>query len=72
MTRFDLFFSLHLGYNFYSLTDNLLKLLQTPTLFAVAAQRLARLTFSTNESMRNDECAKLFYDYVMKCADRRA
>ena len=70
ITRFDFYFALHLGYKFYSLTDNLSKSLQSSTLSAVAAQRLARLKISTIESMRNDEFAKLYFDYLTKCASQ--
>ena len=60
MTKFDFYFALQLVYKFYSLTDNLSKSLQTSTLSAVAAERLAHLTINPTESMRNDECSKLF------------
>ena len=66
MTKFDFYFGLHLGQKFYSLTDNLSQALQQSKMSAISGQRLARLTISTIEKMRDNESAGMFFDYVSK------
>ena len=68
MTKFDFYFDLHLGHKFYSLTDNLSEALQKSKMPAVSGQRLARFTIQTIESMRTDEGARMFFEYVSQAA----
>ena len=57
-----------MGQRIYSHTDNLSKALQSKTLPAIAALRLALLTKDTLMSLRSDENFKMFFDVVSRKA----
>ena len=59
---FQVLFGLCLGQRLYSHTDNLSKALQSKTLPAIAALRLALLTKDTLMSLLSDENFKMFFD----------
>ena len=68
MRTFSFFFGLCLGQRLYSLTDNLSKTVQKEKMSALGAQRIASLTVTTIEGMRNDESFNMFYKSVEKKA----
>ena len=55
MSKFDLFFGLHLGHRLYSHTDNLSKSLQGEKMSVASSKRLANLTISLFQSLRVEE-----------------
>ena len=70
MKEFDFYYGLLLSQRLYALTDNLSKTLQNKNMPAIIGQRLARLTLSTLESMRNDHDANLFFQTVVQKAEK--
>ena len=68
MQFFKFFFGLYFRQRLYSHTDNLSKVLQSKTLPAVVALRLALLTKDTLMSLHSDENFKMFYDVVSRKA----
>ena len=65
MQTFDFFFGLSLGERLFSHSDNLSKTLQSTKMSAVSGQRLAQLTNSVLESIRNDDSFSAFYSVVL-------
>ena len=65
MQTFDFFFWLSLGESLFSHSDNLSKTLQSMKMSAVSGRRLAQLTKSVPESIRNDESFSPFYSVVL-------
>ena len=61
-------FGIHLAATILNNSDNLSKTLQATQLSAVDAQRIARNTVSTLESIRSDQKFNLFYEKVKKFA----
>ena len=61
MQIFDFFFGLSLGEKLFSHSDTLSKALQSTKMSAVSGQRLAQLTKSVLESIRNDDSFSAFY-----------
>ena len=55
MESFELYFSLHLGTQPYSHTDNLARSVQNKEISACSSRRLANLTIQTMETLRNEE-----------------
>ena len=72
MKEFDFYYGLLLSQRLYALTDNLSKTLQNKNMPAISGQRLAWLTLSTLESMRNDHDANLFFQTVAQKAEKHA
>ena len=70
METFNFFFGLLLSHRIYSITDNLSKTLQKEKMSALNGQRLALLTLKTLQNMRKDDDFKLFFDLVIKKADK--
>lgn len=70
METFNFFFGLLLSHRIYSITDNLSKTLQKEKMSALNGQRLARLTLKTLQNMRTGDDFKLFFDVVIKKADK--
>ena len=66
MQTFDFFFGLSLGERLFSHSDNLSKTLQSTRMSAVSGQRLAQLTKSVLESIRNDDSFSAFYSIVLR------
>lgn len=66
MQTFDFFFGLSLGERLFSHSDNLSKTLQSTRMSAVSGQRLAQLTKSVLESIRNDYSFSAFYSIVLR------
>ena len=66
MQTFDFFFGLNLGEAIYSHSDNPSKALQSTKMSAVSSQRVALLTKSVLESIRNDESSSAFYSVVLR------
>ena len=67
---FHFFFGLCLGHRLFSITDNLLKTLQSEKLSAVSSQNMASLTLETLQNMRTQEDFDLFYKFVNKKAEK--
>ena len=65
---FSYCFGIHLAATILNNSDNLSKTLQATQLSAVDAQRIARNTVSTLESIRSDQNFNLFYEKVKKFA----
>lgn len=65
MKNFEFFFGLNLGQRLFVHTDNLSKTLQGTKLSAISGKRLALLTKTTLEKIRNTESFNLFYDTVL-------
>ena len=65
MQTFDFFFGLSFGERLFSHSDNLSKTLQSTKMSAVSGQRLAQLTKSVLESIRNDSFS-VFYLVVLR------
>lgn len=61
MQTFDFFLGLSLEERLFSHSDNLSKTLQLTKMSAVSGQRLAQLTKSVLESIRNDDSFSAFY-----------
>ena len=70
MKEFDFYYGLLLSQRLYALTDNLSKTLQNKKKPAISGQRLAGLTLSTLERMRNDHDANLFFQTVVQKAEK--
>ena len=58
---FRTYFGIQLGYLLLQHSDNLSKALQSNTLYAAAGQRIAAMTVTTLQRIRNDECFGLFW-----------
>ena len=65
---FSYCFGIHLAATILNNSDNLSKTLQATQLSAVDAQRIARNTISTLESIRSDQNFNLFYEKAKKFA----
>ena len=65
MKSFEFFFGLNLGQRLFVHTDNLSKTLQGTKLSAISGKRLAILTKTTLQTIRNTESFNLFYDAVL-------
>ena len=65
MKTFHYFFGLHISQRLFAHTDNLSKSLQAKRISAATGQKLARLTLSTLENIRNDESFDSFYDVIL-------
>lgn len=65
MKTFHYFFGLHISQRLFAHTDNLSKSLQAKRISATTGQKLASLTLSTLESIRNDESFNSFYDVIL-------
>ena len=70
MQKFSFYFGLSNSHRLYSLTDNLSKMLQKEKMSAVSGQRLVDLTIKTWEGMHSDENFKMFFDTVVKKAQK--
>lgn len=58
------FFGVHLGYLILKHTDSLSQTLQFPKLFASEGQRIASMTVTTMETLRNETNFKLFWQKI--------
>eukprot|EP00112_Aurelia_sp_Birch-Aquarium-sp1_P008791 Seg1979.1 transcript_id=Seg1979.1/GoldUCD/mRNA.D3Y31 product="hypothetical protein" protein_id=Seg1979.1/GoldUCD/D3Y31 len=65
MKSFEFFFGLNLGQRLFVHTDNLSKTLQGTKLSAISGKRLALLTKTTLQNIRNTESFNSFYDTVL-------
>ena len=68
MKSFDFFFGLMLGEFVLKHSDNLSKTLQNVDISAAEAQKVAEVTVSTLQSVRNAEMFDLFWTKVTKTA----
>ena len=68
MTKFDVFFGCILGEKILRYTDNLARALQAHNLSASAGQRMASVTVSALDGMRNETVFREFYDSVERSA----
>ena len=65
MEKFEFLFGVVLGARVLKHTDNLSKILQSPSLTAAEGQKLADLTCQTLEKIHNDESFDLFWQRVI-------
>ena len=63
MSHHKLLFGLHLFERISKITDNLSKTLQTESLSASEAQRIAKYTIHTLQGMRTDDMFDLFFEH---------
>lgn len=70
MTTFKYLFGNVLAEKILRHTDNLSKMLQTPSCSAATGQDVAKMTLTTLMSMRSDECYDLFWNEVALLADQ--
>ena len=70
MTTFRFFYGLNFSYTVYSLTDNLLKTLQSENMSAIEGKSIAMRTVETLDSMRNETASDLFFETICKKASK--
>ena len=64
MSQYKLLFGLHLCERILKITDNLSKTLQTQSLSASEARKIAKYTIQTLQEMRTDVMFDVFFEYV--------
>ncbi len=66
MEKFNFFFGIELGRNFFNMVDNLSRSLQSKTISACEGQNLVNITLGTLQKIRDEDSFNLFWKYLEK------